>query len=187
MTTIFDTILQQGVRQGIVPARTRAARDWYRDQAGKVTGNITPSRILNRAEETRKTTDMEYGLMYAFRYDPKMKKELPYYDTFPIVFPFSLTEDGFYGYNLHYLPLNYRAVFMDSIYGNNSTGSSKITTKLFEICTKRYILRNIKSKIAVIPEEEWELALFLPLQRFQKQSEGTVWSDSVSRLSERKV
>lgn len=184
-TSIYQKILEES--RTISFQKAEDSRKWFREKAYKIAKNrIAPTSVINEKKSISIDKKSIWKLIM-YNYNPKTKKELPYYDTFPIVFPFSLTEDGFYGYNLHYLPLNYRAVFMDSIYGNNSTGSSKITTKLFEICTKRYILRNIKSKIAVIPEEEWELALFLPLQRFQKQSEGTVWSDSVSRLSERKV
>ena len=75
--TIFDGILKQGVRQGIVPAKSKAAREWYRTQASKLTSNVAPSRF-SRGMETRKTESMELGQMYAFKYDPKMKKELPY-------------------------------------------------------------------------------------------------------------
>ena len=33
MATLFDEILTKGVRTGQVPARTQAARTWYRDTA----------------------------------------------------------------------------------------------------------------------------------------------------------
>jgi hypothetical protein len=41
-----------------------------------------------------------------------------------------------------------------------------------------YLHKNIRSKIAFIPPKEWELALFLPLQRFQKKSENVIWKES---------
>ena len=37
MAAIFDDILLKGIRSGKAPARTDAARTWYRDQAKGVT------------------------------------------------------------------------------------------------------------------------------------------------------
>ena len=113
---IFDNILIQGARQGIIPARTVAARDWYRQAAGKLTSNITPGVFEKRTDSARKVSTMEYGYMYAFRYDPKMKKELPYYDTFPLIFPVKMESDGFLGINFHYLPPVLRAKLMNALY-----------------------------------------------------------------------
>jgi hypothetical protein len=197
MTTIFDTILQQGVRQGIVPARTRAARDWFRDQAGNVTGNITPSRILNRADATRKTSDMEYGLMYAFRYDPKMKKELPYYDTFPLIFPIAFEADGFLGINFHYLPPILRAKLMDALYPNVTNKKYDATTrmkvsysilqsaskyKFFKPTIKKYLRNHVRSQFLEIPATEWDIALFLPTESFRKSDTGRIWEDSRKKI-----
>ena len=197
MTTIFDTILQQGVRQGIVPARTRAAREWYRDQAGRVSGNITPSRILNRADEVRKTSDMEYGLMYAFRYDPKMKKELPYYDTFPLIFPIRFEADGFLGINFHYLPPILRAKLMDALYPNVTNKKYDVTTRMkvsysilqsaskyrfFKPTIKKYLRNHVRSQFLEIPATEWDIALFLPTESFRKSDTGRIWEDSRKKI-----
>ena len=197
MTTIFDTILQQGVRQGIVPAKTRAARDWFRDQAGSVTGNITPSRILNRADATRKTSDMEYGLMYAFRYDPKMKKELPYYDTFPLIFPIRFEADGFLGINFHYLPPILRAKLMDALYPNVTNKKYDATTRMkvsysilqgaskyrfFKPTIKKYLRNHVRSQFLEIPATEWDIALFLPTESFRKADTGRVWEESRKKV-----
>ena len=53
---IFDNILIQGARQGIIPARTVAARDWYRSAAGKLMSNISPSVFEKRTDEARKVS-----------------------------------------------------------------------------------------------------------------------------------
>jgi hypothetical protein len=180
-----------------VPARTRAARDWYRNQAGKVTGNITPSRILNRAEETRKTTDMEYGLMYAFKYDPKMKKELPYYDTFPLIFPIRFEQDGFLGINFHYLPPILRAKLMDALYANVTNKKYDATTRMkvsysilqsaskyrfFKPTIKKYLRNHVRSQFLEIPATEWDIALFLPTESFRKSDTGRIWEDSRKKI-----
>ena len=40
------------------------------------------------------------------------------------------------------------------------------------------ITDNIKSRSVRINADEWEIAIFLPVERFQKQSKGVVWRDS---------
>ena len=48
-------------------------------------------------------------------YDPKTKDTLPYYDRFPLTIMVGPAPKGFYGLNLHYLPLDIRARFLDSL------------------------------------------------------------------------
>ena len=43
------------------------------------------------------------GRLNLFFYDPKFKKTLPYYDTFPLVLPLEPIKGGFIGMNFHYL------------------------------------------------------------------------------------
>ena len=115
MATVFDTIITQGVRAGQIPARTDAARSWYRDTAKQFGKNINEKSLLNK-DKTRLVTKIKPGSMYMFMYDPKFKDTLPYYDRFPMIFPFRVEGDRFWGINLHYLPLRVRAQLMDSLY-----------------------------------------------------------------------
>jgi hypothetical protein len=55
---------------------------------------------------------------------------------------------------------------------------SRRNLRFFQPCIHMYLHKNIRSKIAFIPPKEWELALFLPLQRFQKKSENVIWKES---------
>ena len=115
MTTIFDNILKQGARQGIIPARTKFAREWYRSAAENLYSRRVTSATLLK-DETRLVDNITYGYMYGFVYDPKWKKELPYYDRFPLIFPVEFDKDGFLGINFHYLPHILRAKLMDALY-----------------------------------------------------------------------
>jgi hypothetical protein len=194
--TIFDGILKQGVRQGIVPAKSKAAREWYRTQAGKLSSNIAPSRF-QRGMETRKTESMELGQMYAFRYDPKMKKELPYYDTFPLIFPISFENDGFYGINFHYLPPMLRAKLMDALYSTLTNKNYDDSTRLrisysilqsaskfryFKPTLKKYLRAHVRSQFLEINVNEWDMALFLPTESFRKADTGRVWEESRKKI-----
>ena len=43
---------------------------------------------------------------------------------------------------------------------------------------KRYLYKHVTSKIAIIGDDEKELALFLPTERFKKQQKQIVYGDS---------
>ncbi len=47
---IFDTMLTKGVRAGQIPARTQAARQWYRDTAQEMS-RVNQSQIFKGAGE----------------------------------------------------------------------------------------------------------------------------------------
>ena len=190
---VFDNILTKGMQAGQVPSRTRDARDWYRNAARNV--NVAPSRLI-RTNASKATTGTEPGSMMLFNYDPKMKGDLPYYDTFPLIFVVGPAEGGFYGLNMHYLPYKQRAILMDALYNlvsnNRYDDSTRLklsyqllkkasSYKLFKPCFKHYLNRNVKSRKILIDSVEWDIALFLPIQRFQKASAAQVYSDSLRK------
>ena len=123
-----------------------------------------------------------------------------FYDAFPVVFPFELREDGFLGMNLHYLPYNYRAFLMDNLYSLVNNEEADQTTRLqlgnngynilnksakyryFKPCIKRYLYENVRSRYMEIPADEWEIALFLPLERFVGKTKRSVWSESRKKI-----
>jgi hypothetical protein len=194
---IFDNILIQGARQGIIPARTNAARDWYRSAAGKLMSNITPGVFEKRTDEARKVSSMEFGYMYAFKYDPKTKNDLPYYDTFPLIFPVRMDSDGFLGINFHYLPPVLRAKLMNALYSTLTNKKYDDTTKVkisysilqsaskyrfFKPMLKKYLRSHVRSQFLEIQVNEWDIAIFLPTESFRKADTGRVWEDSRKQL-----
>ena len=73
------------------------SQTWFTQQVTLLNKKrITPNQVL-RSEHARNRPNLVPGKMYVFFYDPKTKATLPYYDRFPLVFPFSRTEDGFIG------------------------------------------------------------------------------------------
>lgn len=197
MAGIFDEIITTGVRSGQVPARTQAARDWYRTTA-QGAGRINEKRLVN-SDPGRLRVQARPGHMYMYMYDPKHKDTLPYYDRFPIIFPYHVESDRFWGINLHYLPIPYRAKLMDSLYdiANNSRFdestklkinyqilSSASKYKFFKPCVKQYLFTQMKSKFVYIYPSEWDIAIFLPLERFTKANKQQVWSQIRKQISE---
>lgn len=199
MATVFDTIITQGVRSGQIPARTQGARDWFRETAQKI--SRINERELMKGDQSRLQSRLIIGQMYMFYYDPKWKDELAYYDRFPLIFPFRRVPGGFYGLNLHYLPLPLRARLMDGLYDyanntrydestkikmNYSLLQSVAKLKFFEPCVKHYLDEHVRSRFMYIYPSEWDVALFLPTERFVKKTKTQVWSESKKMLGVRK-
>ena len=199
---VFEPILKKGMQAGVTPSIKRDSRNWFRNQAKTITAN--PSRMLRSANE-RLTTKPLIGRMYLFQYDPKGKKTLPYYDRFPLIFPiastrtsgFAATGGSFLGINLHYLPLPLRARLMDALYKTMTTKEIDETTKLkisyqilqqasryrfFKPCIKRYLISHVQSRFFYIEPTEWEMALFLPLDRFVGANKSRIYADSRNRI-----
>jgi len=165
---------------------------WFRDQV-KNLSRITPTTMM--AAHGSRANRLIIGRLYMYYYDPKYKDTLPYYDTFPLVFPYKKTDNGFIGYNLHYLPPILRFKVMGSLmriqeYGSNEERKIAASYGLFNAaevsqyyapCIKRYLRSHIMSNFVVIPEDMWLTASLLPIDRFVKASRGTVWKDSLER------
>ena len=97
------------------------------------------------------------------------------------------------GINLHYLPLNFRAQLMDALYDTASNEKYDETTRLkinynilngaskfryFKPCVKHYLTSQLKSRFFYIYPSEWDVALFMPLERFQGARKTQVFADS---------
>jgi len=191
---IFKEILDRGTAANIPPGRTLFARDWYRDAATQISSSrVTPNRVEKSFEQKRKVSRLELGNMYMFVYDPKTKMDLPYYDTFPLIFPVEKHTDGFMGINFHYLPLILRANLMNAIYSTATDRKYDENTKIvltysilkraskykaFKPTLKKYLNSHVRSPFLEITAKEWDIALFLPTERFKKSSKEKIWKDS---------
>lgn len=171
---------------------TNNANLWLREQAQSINSVSNPKQLLTKQTD-RMVTAVTVGRMYLFMYDPKMKDELPYYDRFPLIFPFRRVQGGFYGINMHYLPHMMRAKLMDSLYALANNKNYDDTTKLrlsyqllhsaskyrfFEPCVKHYLNSQVRTRFLWVPADQWETALFLPLERFVGATKQQVWRDS---------
>lgn len=198
--TLFDKLLTQGIREGKVPARTQDARQWYRNSVSQTVaksgGKVNENSFL-QGDKDRTRTVIKPGEMYMYHYNAKHKDTLPYWDRFPMVFPFRVEPTRFWGLNLHYLPLKERAILMDALYTltNNTrydestrlkmsyevlAGASKF--RLFKPCIKQYLYSQLASKFIYIYPSEWDIALFLPVERFVGATKSQVFKDSKQML-----
>tara|TARA_B100000287_G_scaffold128561_1_gene120560 strand:- start:362 stop:958 length:597 start_codon:yes stop_codon:yes gene_type:complete len=183
--------LKTAIKTSKAGAKARAAGDWFREKVKQATSSarmqaVTPNQLIRRQPED----SIALGKMFFYKYDPKWAKKLPYWDMYPLVFPFEKAPGGFYGLNLHYIPPRDRAILMDSLNKYATNDRYDRTTRLnlsYQLlkrfgravpCVKRYLGDHVVSETVRIDADEWEIAIFLPVERFQKESARTVWKDS---------
>jgi hypothetical protein len=171
----------------------KRSKSWFEGQVALLaTKNITPQKVL-KGDVSQLTTTITPGKLYMYAYDPKLKDELPYYDRFPLVFPFRKTQDGFIGLNMHYLPYDLRIKLLDALLVFKSNSRWDETTRLkyswamidgvskyaaAKPCVKQYLSSHIRSQFRQISAEDWATAMLLPVERFIGASKQQVWTDS---------
>lgn len=184
--TIFDIIRNSKLYN------PRNSASWFMNHVRNNTRSLGPMKVL--ADNLHRQTDTpQVGRMIFFTYDPKTKDKLPFYDTFPLVLPFSVTAKSFYGINFHYLYPNVRLTLINKLleYAEDDkiSQSAKIdlswkmlnnASKFNEVkpAVKQYLFSHVKSRMAQIPVHEMAISVFLPVERFRKQSAEYVWADS---------
>ena len=159
---------------------------WYRNKI-KEFGKPVAMDLIRDGKRNKKQF---YGKLNMFFYNPKLKKELPYYDTFPLVLPIERYSDGFLGINFHYLPIPLRMKLLDRVVDfSNNTKFDESTVlnvnytalkrvRLIRPTIKRYLAGKVKSRFRRVDADEFTVATLLPVQRFSKASASGVWKDS---------
>ena len=160
--------------------------EWYKD---KIREFGKPS-AMDLIRDGKRNNKPFYGKLNMFFYDPKWKKKLPYYDTFPLVLPIERYNDGFLGINMHYLPIPLRIRLLDRLgdFSNNTKfdESTKLIVnykklakiKYLKPTLHRYLAGHTKSQFRRIDADEFTIATLLPVHKFKKAPDETVWSDS---------
>lgn len=135
------------------------------------------------------------GRMYFFEYNAIHKDTLPVWDRYPMIFPWDTFrgKNGklyMLGINLHYLPPTLRFEAMRALLKLRNEKRYRANTKLkiswgilkglaqsplFEHSVKMYSMENVQSKFVEIPARSWEMAVFLPLARWQSGSKSLAW------------
>lgn len=198
---VFQQIAKRGRAEGIDQSvRQKDSRTWFRNTAASLS-RVNRTRMLNDPDTDNIVNEIDessIGSMYAFFYDPKFKKELPYYDMFPLVIVIGPKGgNGFLGLNMHYLPPVLRAKLMDRLYETLNNKKFDSTTKLrvnyellagaarfryFEPCVKHYLFQHVQSRFLKIEPKFWDAALMLPTEKFAKADADRVWLDSRSKV-----
>ena len=192
--SFFTDLAAKAFRAGITP-RTNQSREWFRDEVKNIK-NLNRRKLLKDPSLEQKNK-ARIGSMYMYFYDPKHRETLPYYDAFPLTIMVEPVPGGFYGLNLHYLPLPLRARLFDQLIDLTNNKKYDETTrfklrydllksatklKFFKPCFKHYLYSQIEGRVATVEAPEWEMALFLPTEQFRKSTKNAVWKDSRQAL-----
>ena len=196
VTSLLST-LAKAVAGGEVRGRARRSAEWFREKLRGLSGEVknrfsstNPDKFYrespNKVAPLSLKRRSELGDLFCYHYDPKYKKTLPYYDAFPLIMLIGSDKDTFLGCNFHYLNPRFRAILLDKLTAKMGKGMPNWTklSKIREIAPtiKRYRFDHIDKKVIQIEEDEKEMAIFLPLERFRKSSKSAVWSDSKGRF-----
>jgi len=202
---IFNKIQQLRSVAGI-PERGRVAQDWFRQTIRRLFGEapIRGRDELVRAEETTTRSPQHIrgrrqGRMYMFVYNPKLRKQLPFYDQFPMVFVLEFRKEGFLGINLHYLPIRLRARLFNELTilmtteALNENTRLRLSYQIIKNATKfhnalplirEYKNKYIRSRMLEVQARDWEIALFLPAEQFRKKGKKTIWAITREEIRE---
>lgn len=128
---------------------------WYRDTIDAFARTADVTRSIFSLQDLMVPSP---GQMYFFEYQPYYAKRLFRYDTFPLVYVIRLTQNGFYGANLHYLSVRGRMDVVLSLEG----GKMRFPKKTLHA----YRFDAMVTPLMQINNEDWKTALFLPVERF---------------------
>ena len=177
-----------------IKAKSKKAIEWFRKIVKETQRTAFPAttgrkEIMTDRNIGIRTGKPVIGKLYLFQYSAKWADILPYWDMWPLIFPFDYAKDGFYGINLHYLRPNARAALMirlikaQGVSGNmNENFKLKLNYDIINKfkparpCIKRYLFSQVQGKgLYGISGEDWSYAAALPLQKFQKRNASYVW------------
>ena len=159
---------------------------WFRYKINELTGNKTTYQhsAMMRIKGNKLENSIIPGHLYTYKYDPKGKDTLPYYDIYPLVLPFRRMGPHFWGLNFHYIhPLTRGILFEKLLHLKDERSRMLFTWKLVKggifpgakYCVKQYIVTHVRTQFLRIPEADWKIALFLPTQKFIGASSADVW------------
>ena len=144
---------------------------WYKDKIKE----FGKPGALDLIRDGKRDNKPFVGKLNMFFYDPKFKKTLPYYDTFPLVLPLERYSDGFLGINFHYLPIPLRVKLLNTLveaFTDDSnekldmTWRSIANLRSVRPIVRRYKARNVKSMFLKLSVEDMLIAVLLPVQQF---------------------
>ena len=149
---------------------------WYRDKIAE----FGKPGAMDLIRDGKRNNNPFFGRLNMFFYDPKFKKTLPYYDTFPLVLPLENYPDGFLGINFHYLPIPLRMKLLETLDKRNFTGNYSKLKNIREVkpTIKHYLKRQFVSGFLELEEDDYAPAIFMPVAQFKKASASRVWRDS---------
>ena len=170
MASVFDTIRNAAGDRDL-------SINWYKKKVADLSNRISAARLMRSGKLKNAPT---FNKLHFFRYDPKLKAVLPYYDTFPLVMPIQSAKGGFLGINFHYLPIPLRMRLLETLDKRGFRGDYSKLKNIREVkpTIKHYLRRQFVSGFLELEEDDYAPAIFMPVAQFRKASASQVWRDS---------
>lgn len=164
----------------------RKSQQWFADQVKYLGNSVSPNAVMSNS--ARRRSFLIPGQMVLFFYTAKNRDTLPFYDTFPLIFPFSQDDETFTGINFHYLPVKFRVVLLKNLldFSTDKKLDEKTRLKLqwkfvagvsrfngVEAAVKKYRFDHVQSQFLFVPAPQWFNAVMLPFERFVMGSNAT--------------
>lgn len=170
----FQIILEQNkrdlVRKGFYIRGTRINDSRFVD--------ITDPRVISSVVRP-------VGKIFMFSYIPEGKHDpnLPYYDRFPLLLLMGRDKHGFEGFNLHYIPLEYRLRIMMRLSNAYLIAEKSFEPRFFfkydsikndpnfrylKASYRRYTNKYMESLLFEVKPEHWGSVLYAPFSLFMK-------------------
>ena len=174
MASIFDTIRQAAGDRDL-------SINWYKKKVADLSNRISAARLMRDNKLKKAPT---FNKLHFFRYDPKLKATLPYYDTFPLVMPIQSAKGCFLGINFHYLPIPLRMKLLETLDKRGFRGNYSKLKNIREVkpTIKHYLRRQFVSGFLELEEDDYAPAIFMPVAQFRKASASQVWRDSRRKI-----
>lgn len=205
---IFETLRKRVQGSAAHTDYEKRAMYWFRDQSTELTqwqakhGRLTFDDLSTQKFTKQLVKSPQFGFFYFFLYNPLYRDSLPYYDRFPFVLVIDDDAKSFLGLNFHYLPYDVRARFFDALYGDYlNEGRNQLASrveveywdlkgvskyKAFRPCIHRYRKDHLMTPLLKVGANEWDLALFLPVESFKNATKQSVWKDSRATTNRRR-
>ena len=170
MASVFDTIRNAAGDRDL-------SINWYKKKVADLSNRISAARLM-RSGNLKQSP--EFNKLYFFRYDPKLKAILPYYDTFPLVMPIQSAPGGFLGINFHYLPIPLRMRLLETLDKRGFRGDYRKLKNIREVkpTIKHYLRKQFASGFLELEEDDYAPSIFMPVAQFRKAGASQVWRDS---------
>lgn len=162
--TIFESIKEK------TGGKTQS-REWYREQVlGKSPEDIiTDERsdeigdVLERDLNRTTSFPLLFNLMF-YKYKAKTRRDLPFYDKYPLSFVLEIDARSFFAVNLHYYSPEERMGIVASL------AEDKIPK--FRKGAHKYLLSEVRSPFLDFATPEWNTICLLPIEEFVRDLGG---------------
>lgn len=177
-----------------VGKNTASSLNWFSKQLSTIKADPTTTKKIIEDKTSKRFKYRKPGYIYMFRYVPPDKKELEFYDEFPVIITFGFSGNVVQGINLHYLPIRIRLILLlqilKSLTGEGETAKIKLQNllksstvrKYISVMTEEFHFGGIRSKIRHITPDEFVIMSLLPVQKFKKKTQTQVYSQIRSKI-----